>query len=560
MRITRPKAEFGVCLEAPSVPEHSVGRPQKISRPVHLCLAAFCLLLEVCGTSRAQNASAGKVAAPNAVVTADSLPVYSGMSRSGPATGSLKKGDAVIVGLEIQTTERWCSVRLPSQESRLGYVPCQGLERIAGPASTDPAGSGSAASTTNARPAKSLPAKAVSIPSPSTRIVGYDRVAALVVHGGAIDVAKIAEFDSAARDGSSPAMARAALAHFAAGKFELAQSSIDEAIEQFRSSLSFSESSSDLQVANLLTLAQIDLARSQYSDALEYLGQARRLSPRLVAVAQLSGWAHYGLNQIEDAIKDWQAAQQIAPNAAIGAALAKAERDRDAESETGETNSAHFILRYQGSATPTLAAEIIHVLEEDFRSLESEFRFTPAEPIGVVLYTEEAYREVSDLPAWARAENDGRIRVPVQGVTSVTNPLSYMLMHELVHSFIRQKTLGRCPTWLNEGLAQWFEGRRSDSMAAALIATFETGKTIPLQRLEGSWATMSGPAAQLAYARSLATVEYIMSSSGMYGIERLFERFDLDPNFETAMRGALQTDYADLERQTAAYLQRAYGK
>jgi len=517
------------------------------------------LLLGSSGTFQAQNSgTAANATAPNAVVKVDSLEVYPEMSRSGSAAQSLKKGDAVILELEFQTTERWCSIRRPSQTSRLGYVPCQGLERAAAPTSRAAAGAGTGVST-DGRVARS-PAKDVSLPPPSTRINGYDQVASLVVNGDAIDAAKMNEFDVAARDRSPAAMSRAALAHFAAGKFELSRSSIDEAIEQFQYSLNYSASSSDLQVANLLTLAYIDLVQSQYSGALDYLGRARRLAPRLAAVSRLSGWAYYGLNQIDEAIKEWQTAQKIEPSPQIASALAKAERDKAAESEARETNSTHFILRYQGSATPALAAEILTVLEEDFRSFESEFRFTPPEPIGVVLYTEQSFREVSDLPSWVRGENDGRVRVPVQGLNSVNVQLSRMLKHELVHSFIGQKTLGRCPTWLNEGLAQWFEGRRSNQTAAALDAAFDKGQYLPLQRLEGSWATMSGPTAEFAYAWSLAAVESIMADSGMWGIERLFERFDMDPNFEAAMRVALQTSYADLERRTAAYLRQTYGK
>ena len=60
--------------------------------------------------------------------------------------------------------------------------------------------------------------------------------------------------------------------------------------------------------------------------------------------------------------------------------------------------------------------------------------------------------------------------------------------------FVRQKTLGRLhPTWLNEGLAQWFEGRRSNRTAAGLAAAFDKGQYIPLQRLEGSWGLNGRP-------------------------------------------------------------------
>lgn len=537
-----------------------MARCRTISLPLNRTLVAICLFFVSSGTLQAQNSgAAANSTAPNAVVTVDTLAIYPEMSPSDPAAQSLKKGDTVIIDLEFQTTERWCSIRRPSQTSRLGYVECRGLQRITTTATNASAGAGTRSSR-EARLARPSSPKDISLPPPSTQINGYDQIASLAVREGAINVAKMAEFDVAAREGSSAAMSRAALAHFAAGKFELSRSSVDEAIEQFQDSLKFSTGSAELQVANLVTLAYIDLVRSQFSDALENLARARSLAPRRVAVAQLSGWAHYGLNQIDDAIMDWQFAQQIEPSAEIALALAKAERDKSAESETREANSAHFLLRYQGSATPALAAEILSRLEEDFARLESEFRFTPPEPIGVVLYTEQSFRDVSDLPSWARAENDGRIRVPVQGLASVTDQLSRMLTHELVHSFVRQKTLGRCPTWLNEGLAQWFEGRRSNRTAAGLAATFDSGKYIPLQRLEGSWDSMAGSTAEFAYAWSLAAVEYIMANPGMWGINRLFERFDMDPNFESALRVALQNDYADLERQTVAYLRETYGK
>jgi len=513
------------------------------------------VLLASSGTCHAQTPGT----APNAVVKVDSLAVYPEMSKAGPVVRSLKKGEEVVLEFELQTTERWCRIRRPLETSRLGYVRCEGLERIAARTSDAPSGVGTGISPSAGLSKPS--AKDVSLPPPSARTInGYEQIAALAVHEGAIDAVKMTEFDAAAQGGSPAAMWRAALAHFAAGRFELSRNSVDEAVEQFQDSLNFAASRSDLQVSNLVTLAYIDLVQSQYSAALDYLGRAHRLAPRSLAVAQLSGWAYYGLNQIDDAIKQWRTAQQIEPSPDVARALVKAERDKAEESESREADSGHFNLRYQGSATPQLAAEIVSTLEKHFRTLQSEFRFTPAEPIGVVLYTEQSFRDVIEMPAWATAGNDGRIRVPVQGLTSVSDQLSSELMHELVHSFIRQKTLGRCPGWLNEGLAQWFEGRRSDRDAAALTALYDNGKYIPLQRLEGSWASMSGLTAHFAYSWSLAVVEYIMANSGMWGIDRLFERFDVDPTFEAALRAALQTSYADLERKAVAYLRQTYGQ
>jgi hypothetical protein len=102
------------------------------------------------------------------------------------------------------------------------------------------------------------------------------------------------------------------------------------------------------------------------------------------------------------------------------------------------------------------------------------------------------------------------------------------------------------------------EGRRSDRDAAGLIVAYERGQYIPLKNLEGSWTRLPAPAARFAYAWSLAAVEDIIANSGTWGVERLFDRFDEDPSFESAMRASLQTNYSDLERQTVTYLRQTY--
>jgi hypothetical protein len=131
-------------------------------------------------------------------------------------------------------------------------------------------------------------------------------------------------------------------------------------------------------------------------------------------------------------------------------------------------------------------------------------------------------------------------------------------MHELTHSFIEQKTLRRCPTWLQEGLAQYMEGRRSAYYAHALVETYDQPSHVPLQRLEGPWTKFPVPLANYAYAWSLAATEMIVASSGMYGLERFFDHFLNDASVEPALREALQINYADLERNTVDYLRRTY--
>jgi len=501
-----------------------------------------------------------KSAAANATVKADTLAVYSDMRSSSASAGSLNKGQALVVDFEFKTSaEKWCRVKLPAARARLGYVLCAGLDRNEEAprpnlASSEPGSTSSASS-------KAPPSRALNIPlsaPPARSASGYELIASQVVREGLVDVIRLAEFDAAARNGGVAAVRRAALAHYAAGNFEVSQNSNDEAIEQYHSALTFAAKHSDLLTATLVRLAYLHLRRSEYSSALQYLDRARSAAPNSVAVARMSGWAYYGLDRLDEAVSQWTIAQQIEPDPDIAKLLEKAETDRAAESNFRSGQTIHFTLHYEGSAAPQLATEILRTLEEDYRSIQAELRFAPQEPVAVVLYTQQGFRDITRAPSWAGAWNDGRIRLPVQGVAFVSDPMARVLKHELTHSFVRQQTQGHCPQWLHEGLAQWMEGRRTGESARILVEMYERRALPPLKALEGSWIEYSSGQAGLAYAWSLAATEYIVANSGTWGVERLLQSLAAGSAIEPALGSALQTNYADIERGTSEYLRRTY--
>jgi len=497
----------------------------------------------------------------NTIVKVDSLAVHSEARRDSDVVQTLKKGDALITGLELKIgAEKWCSVSFPGQ-SKLGFVECDGLERtdkrsgdLALPAEAPPSSGGISVL------GGAVVAGAIPLPrAHSNESSGeWSRVQAAVVHDGILDGTKIAEYETAAAGGGPAAMNRAVLAHEAAAVFELQHRDSERAIEQFQAALPFAAKNPYYLFTTLIEIAYVHLVRSEYSAALDVLGQARQVKPGTAAVAQLSGWAYSGMNRLDDAIREWEAAQRISPDAHIAGLLEAARRDKSIEADARASESSHFVLHYQGSATPQLANDILRTLEEHYRELQSDLHFTPPESIGVILYTQQSFRDVTHAADWMGALNDGRIRAPVQGLDSVTDSLSRMLKHELTHSFVRQMTVGRCPTWLQEGLAQWMEGRRSAANAASLVAAYDRGVMPSLKQLEGSWTGFSGPAAAVAYAWALAAVESVMARSGQSTVNRLLGDLGSASSTEEALREALQMGYTDFDRQTAEYLRETY--
>jgi len=383
---------------------------------------------------------------------------------------------------------------------------------------------------------------------------GYEDVVTRAVHDDAVDYSYIAQLETEARSGTTIAVAKVAAAHHAAAQFLVSKGDTDAAIQQYRQALVFAPQN----VGLLLNLAVLYLRESQFTGALDPLDRARRAAPDSADVAKLTGWAYYGANKIDQAIAEWQRAERLRPDPEVEQALEKAERDKSEEESYREGETIHFDLKYYGGAAPDLARGILRVLEDDFRDLESQLDYTPPEKIAVILYTEQAFADITRAPGWVGALNDGRLLIPVQGLTTVTPELAHVLKHELTHSFVGQKSHNRAPTWLQEGVAQWMEGRRSAADAGALINAAGQGMAPPLGAMGGSWMGLSGNSAAFAYAWSLAVVESIIDAGGVSDISRLLDRIATESSVEDALRETLHLSYDDLNQQTVAYLKRIY--
>jgi hypothetical protein len=378
-----------------------------------------------------------------------------------------------------------------------------------------------------------------------------------VVSGSGIDLEALQRIRREAVTGDAAAAARAAEAESAAGAFEFNRGNLDEALIHADRALAFEPAKETL----LLNVAYLRLRRAEYGSALTYLERARRVAPDSPEGAKLTGWAYYGLNRLPQAVEEWRRSQRLRPDDDVAGALAKAERDLEAERNFREDGSEHFVLRYDGAAAPELARSILRQLENDFRSVSATLNYSPAEPVAILLYTNRAFADITRAPAWVGAVNDGRIRIPVQGLVSVTPALARVLRHELAHSLIAGKTRGRCPVWLQEGVAQWMDGSRVGAAgAASLVARYDRHEDPSLAPLEGSWMNLPSDFVGTAYAWSLAVVESLVHAGGPSDIERLLDRIASEATAEAAVRSAVRLDYPALNRFTAEFLRSNYSR
>jgi hypothetical protein len=391
-------------------------------------------------------------------------------------------------------------------------------------------------------------------PNELTR-TGNEEVTRAAVRDGSVDNALLAKLEAESDANPTPtAIARVVAAETAAAQFGISVGDFEQAAAHYSIALRYAPDTTGL----LLETAYFHLRRSEYSAALRLLDHARRLEPESPDVAKLSGWAYYGLNRVEDAVSEWKRALALKPDAEVEKAMEKAQRDAQEESTYREGDTLHFRLRYNGSAAPELARDVLRTLEIDFDEIASTLNYVPPEPIGVILYTNQAFMDITRAPGWVGALNDGRIRVPVEGLTTMTEELARVLKHELTHSFVGQKTGGRCPVWLQEGIAQYMEGKRSRSAASGLNSAYERHMEFSLASYESSWMNLPRETASSAYAWSLATVEAIVTVEGMVSLERILDRIATLSTAEDAIHAVLNDSYPFLMEFTVQYLRKAY--
>lgn len=447
----------------------------------------------------------------------------------------LKSGRRISATNVVEEGER---VYYETRSGRLSF-PKSAVERIERGAFTESASGAVAAAVTAPR---SNPAE------------GFDDVVRATLRAGSIDRNYLAQLESEAQPGDSLAAQKVAVAHHVAAQSEVRRGDLPRALDHYRRALTFAPEHLGL----LLHAAHLHLTRSEFTAALDYLERARRAAPDDADTAKLLGWAYRGMNRMDRAVEEWRRALRLRPDGDVEAALEQARRDEEEEKSYREGGSLHFNLLYNGVAAPGLAREVLRSLEQHFRAIESELNYTPPDSIAVILYTEQAFADITRSPGWVGAINDGRIRVPVEGLTSVGPELSRILKHELTHSFIRQKTRERCPTWLNEGLAQWMEGKRSDEHGAEMAAIFEKVGPVSPKRLEGSFLALSEGGAVYAYALSLGIVEYMVRTHGMGDVQRLLDRIASEPSTEAALRSVYRFDYIELQQEANRYLKKTY--
>lgn len=312
------------------------------------------------------------------------------------------------------------------------------------------------------------------------------------------------------------------------------------------------DTASDLFYRVVETNGSVDAARVGYALAELALGRDERALPVVLDglnrapsnadLHELLGDIRNREERVEDAIRAWNEAFALSPNDRLRDKILMGERELNAGRNYDFTATAHFNVRHDGDLSPALAEEVIDHLEERYRELSGRFRHAPQQPITVVLYPDREFRDVTLAPDSVAGLYDGKIRVPLGGISRVDDRARQLLVHELTHAVVHSKTRSNCPRWLHEGLAQLMEGRqvtRSDETRIRLLHGTQPS----------AWEGRG-----FSYPAALSLTLYLESRRGFGGVLDLLEALEEGLDVDGALRDTFGYSYDEICRLWAESL------
>ena len=287
--------------------------------------------------------------------------------------------------------------------------------------------------------------------------------------------------------------------------------------------------------APLLNLARVRMTQGRDSDAENLIQDALALAPDDPIGLALLGEVAYRTDRLPEAIDLWEQSLRNEPDADLAARLEKARRQLTAEQDFFRSGAPHFTLKYDGDrASSDLSREILDHLEAQFADLTSRYNVYPASVIIVTLYSRETFYDVTQSPRWVGGLFDGQIRIPIGGLTRLTGEARSVFTHEFTHCIVYHKTHNNCPKWLQEGIAQWQEGKTTRHVERDLAKKY-------------AGATPADLDAEFSYPLSLSLLEHFFKTYSFSHLLDLLDALGRGSDIDAAFQSSTGQGFAEFE-------------
>jgi hypothetical protein len=232
---------------------------------------------------------------------------------------------------------------------------------------------------------------------------------------------------------------------------------------------------------------------------------------------------------------------------ALAAKIDRGRREMAAEEGMGRESSRYFVILYERDVPRALVQEFFKVLDQAFDTLHDRLGEYPRDEITVILYSRVAFKGVTMVPDWVGGVYDGKIRMPVGGLTSIQEAVNLLnlLVHEMTHAFLHRMAPAGLPLWFQEGLATTFQGWEPERIRAWLSEHPPKG----LQSLDDVDRSLRGRGGDVrtAYTVARLAIADLEELRGFGAIRRIIAGVGAGEAFAEVFREEMRLDVSEFE-------------
>ena len=300
----------------------------------------------------------------------------------------------------------------------------------------------------------------------------------------------------------------------------------------------------------LLKLANAQIKLEKNFAAMEILENLAEKFPKNAKYHKSLAKVLYNTGNSQEAIYHLTQATEINPNDKDALLLLKKARMEFSFAQKAQKfESEHFILSCNEKFSVEWGELLLEILENAYNNIGQTLHFFPEEKAQVIIFETNEFKRAHDLPNWAGGLYDGKIRLPVSSKNLRPEFLKGAVFHEYTHHVVYLLSAGKCPIWLNEGLAQFFEfseaPKISENLQKDVINYF---KASTIKKLENSFFKKASKDIILkSYLASLMIVKALQDEYGWDSMREVLIQISKGYSFESSMENIFQISEQEMK-------------
>ena len=292
-------------------------------------------------------------------------------------------------------------------------------------------------------------------------------------------------------------------------------------------------------------------------EALTYAQEAARQRPDHPDAQVLLGELYYLHQDLTRAKESWQKALKLAPSRQdVRERLEKLEKESQVERSLTRSDTHPFIVRFAEGQSSVDLGSIRVLLRDAYRMIGQHFEYLPDDRIAVILYPAADSDRVKGISHQVGGLYDGKIRLPLDNHSGSIQRMQGILWHEYTHALVHDLSKGRCPAWLNEGIATVQESRVYPIDLSLARKALEAKKMVGWNEYWDKPYPTDETQRYLYYQQAYLIARYFSSRWGWRQMVSLLNRLGQGYPLGDAIRAEYKIDPAVLEKEWLQWTRR----